>query len=177
MVTQAGAGASGQNPHSHDFERKIFTPAVCDTSIGKPRNLRSAAAVILRAADRREGRRPPRRGEPPHAARKPPQDGAKGSAKLPKEEFIGDGSARPMAQAGHAVAPIIGDPSGNETFRYAGGGGGIGGGPVVDNNALHDLSALSCGQGVGAGTRRNRLHAAPTHKHGENSPLFRLLRR
>jgi hypothetical protein len=134
------------------------------------RRLRSAATVVSRLANRRWRRRPLRREQPPHAERDTAEDETGGTQKSPPDVFGGTGFSRTMAQARHAVPTKIGDPGGDEALRHTDGGGGIGDGPSIDDDALHDPAALCRAQG--AGSRRLTFHTAPTPNHRDNSPLL-----
>ena len=73
---------------------------------------------------------------------------------LPVEVFGGRGSTAPVAQAGHAVPAIIGDPGGTEALRDPSGSGGVGDGPAIDQDALHNLAALGRAEGWSGGDER-----------------------
>ncbi len=127
----------------------------CDRRIGSGGNGRCGATKRA-AGDRAQGQ--PQR----------PEDAS-------SDKVAGSAGTRPATQARHTVAAEIGYPGGDEMLRHAGGGGGIGRAPMIDNHALHDLAALCRGQMLRLG--RNGFHAAPTPRHGDNSPLFNLLHR
>jgi hypothetical protein len=99
-----------------------------------------------------------------HDTHRPPQPEPK--------EFRGDGLSRNMAQARHAMAPVIGDPGIDQALRRANRRRGLGARPTVDDDALDNLATLGRGQDDRFG--RPLPHPSPTREHAHNSARLRL---